>query len=306
MKKLALSAVLLAAFSPLLLAGQTERIRLFDSYITVNADGSMLVCETIEVQAAGQNIRHGIYRDFPTRYYDLLGNQYDVGFQIVGVERNGSSEPYHIGTIDNGVRVYFGDSRFVLPPGTYAYTFTYTTNRQLGFFADHDELYWNVTGNRWQFPIDVATATVVLPEQVRQADLGLDGYTGFRGERGKLLTHTRGAENNPKFRAEHLAPGQGLSIVVSWPKGLILPPSTQQKLNWFAPTYPTYQWRTPIIAATMILNGERVPKEWVLPQPEITSENLDKYVDPKMPPLFYPLCGCQKMPGYPEKWGGKP
>jgi ribose transport system ATP-binding protein len=76
--------------------------------------------------------------------------------------------------------------------------------------------------------------------------------------------------------------------------------------NWFAPTYPTYQWRTPIIAATMILNGEKVPKEWVLPQPEITSENLDKYVDPKMPPLFYPLCGCQKMPGYPEKWGGKP
>ena len=51
MKKLALSAVLLAAFSPLLLAGQTERISLFDSYVTVNADGSMLVCETIEVQA---------------------------------------------------------------------------------------------------------------------------------------------------------------------------------------------------------------------------------------------------------------
>jgi ribose transport system substrate-binding protein len=79
-----------------------------------------------------------------------------------------------------------------------------------------------------------------------------------------------------------------------------------QKLNWMAPTYPTYQWRTPIIAATMILNGEKVPKEWVLPEPAITAENLDQYVDPKMPPLFYPLCGCQKMPGYPEKWGGKP
>jgi ribose transport system substrate-binding protein len=79
-----------------------------------------------------------------------------------------------------------------------------------------------------------------------------------------------------------------------------------QSLNWMAPTYPTYQWRTPIIAATMILNGESVPKEWVLPEPEITAANLDQYVDPKMPPLFYPLCGCQKMPGYPEKWGGKP
>jgi ribose transport system substrate-binding protein len=79
-----------------------------------------------------------------------------------------------------------------------------------------------------------------------------------------------------------------------------------QNLNWMAPTYPTYQWRTPIIAATMILNGEKVPKEWVLPEPAITKANLDQYVDPKMPPLFYPLCGCQKMPGYPEKWGGKP
>ncbi len=79
-----------------------------------------------------------------------------------------------------------------------------------------------------------------------------------------------------------------------------------QKLTAMAPTYPTYQWRTPIIAAMMILNGEKVPHEWVLPQPEITADNLSQYVDPKMPPLFYPLCGCQKMPGYPEKWGGKP
>ncbi len=79
-----------------------------------------------------------------------------------------------------------------------------------------------------------------------------------------------------------------------------------QNLNWMAPTYPTFEWRTPIIAATMILNGEQVPHEWVLPEPEITKANLDQYADPKMPPLFYALCGCQKMPGYPEKWGGKP
>ena len=32
---------------------------------------------------------------------------------------------------------------------------------------DHDELYWNVTGNAWKFPIDVATATVLLPPNVR-------------------------------------------------------------------------------------------------------------------------------------------
>src|SRR3990170_1804914 len=63
-------------------------------------------------------------------------------------------------------------------------------------------------------------------------------------------------------------------------------------LTAIAPTYSNYQWRTAIIAATQILKGEEVPKEWVLPQPAITQETLDDYVDPNKPPLHYALCGC--------------
>ena len=69
-----------------------------------------------------------------------------------------------------------------------------------------------------------------------------------------------------------------------------------------APTYPTYQWRTPVIAAVKILKGEEVPKEWVLPQPKITQENLQDYLQPDMPPLHYALCGCEDMPGFPGPW----
>ena len=73
-----------------------------------------------------------------------------------------------------------------------------------------------------------------------------------------------------------------------------------------APTYPTYQWRTPIIAALRILNGEAVPgPEWVLPQPAITAENLGDFVNPGMPPLHYAMCGCEDMPNFPAAWGGK-
>jgi ribose transport system substrate-binding protein len=75
-------------------------------------------------------------------------------------------------------------------------------------------------------------------------------------------------------------------------------------LTAVAPTYSNFQWRTAVIAAVKILKGEEVPKEWVLPQPTITQENLDQYVDPNMPPLHYALCGCEEMPGYPENWGG--
>ena len=49
-----------------------------------------------------------------------------------------------------------------------------------------------------------------------------------------------------------------------------------------------------------------MPKEWVLPAPVITDDTLSKYVTAGMPASFYPTCGCQKMPGFPKDWGGKP
>jgi ribose transport system substrate-binding protein len=79
----------------------------------------------------------------------------------------------------------------------------------------------------------------------------------------------------------------------------------QEGLTAVAPTFPTYQWRTPIIAAVQILQGESVPGHWVLPQPVITQENLDRYIQPNMPPLHYALCGCEDMPGFPQRWGGR-
>ncbi|MFD4703002.1 ABC transporter substrate-binding protein [Streptomyces niveus] len=76
-------------------------------------------------------------------------------------------------------------------------------------------------------------------------------------------------------------------------------------LTAIAPAYPTFQWRTPVIAALDILKGEDVPKEWKLPQPTITQENLGDYLKPGMPPLHYAMCGCESMPGFPKDWGGK-
>jgi ribose transport system substrate-binding protein len=78
-----------------------------------------------------------------------------------------------------------------------------------------------------------------------------------------------------------------------------------KKLKAIAPTYPTFQWRTPVIAALKILNGEQVPSPWKLPQPTITDANLSQYVQPNMPPLHYAMCGCTSLPGYPGTWGGK-
>jgi ribose transport system substrate-binding protein len=55
-----------------------------------------------------------------------------------------------------------------------------------------------------------------------------------------------------------------------------------------------------------VLKGEPViGPTWKLPQPVITQGDLDKYVDDKMPPLHYAMCGCKDLPGYPQRWGAK-
>ncbi|MEX2130542.1 MAG: DUF2207 domain-containing protein, partial [Pseudohongiellaceae bacterium] len=147
-------------------ANGQERILSFDSAIVIHADRSMTVTETIRVQAEGVNIQRGIFRDFPTRYRDRLGNNYVVNFAVQEVTRDGVAENWRTERQSNGVRVYIGDADVLIPYGEHEYRLRYTTDRQLGFFADHDELYWNVTGNGWSFVIEQASADITLPVAV--------------------------------------------------------------------------------------------------------------------------------------------
>ena len=160
MRRLFLALSLLIALASA--AQAAERILDFKSRLEVGQDGTLFVTETIRVAAEGDQIRHGIYRDFPTTYTDDFGLTVRVGFRMVGARLDGRSEPYHLESRGNGVRVYIGQKDIELRPGTYTYTISYTTTGQIGFFKDRDELYWNVTGNGWIFPIDRPVEPVIF------------------------------------------------------------------------------------------------------------------------------------------------
>jgi uncharacterized membrane protein YgcG len=230
------SLVIALLFSVVSVSAQetTERILDFQSDITVHADGSMTVRETISVRCAGDQIKRGIYRDFPTLYGSSWLTRSRVPFEVVEVQRDGRPEPYHIESLSNGKRVYIGHKDVILRPGIYTYTLTYKTDRQLGFFADHDELYWNVTGNDWAFEIEKASATVTLPKGVPGGSLKLEGYTGPQGATGKDFTSALNVEGNAVFSTTRpLPPKEGLTIVVSWPKGYVQQPTRTQKMEYF-------------------------------------------------------------------------
>ncbi len=146
----------------------------------------------------------------------------------------GKPEKFHLKDQSNGERIYIGDENVILPPGEYTYTLTYTANREIGFFADHDELYWNVTGTGWLFPIAHATATVILPENIPLTSVRMDGYTGPQGARGKGISTSTGTGRDVNFACTHpLAAGEGFTLVVSWPKGYIQPPGGEARFRYF-------------------------------------------------------------------------
>ena len=211
-----------------------ERILGYDSLLSVQADGNVLVTETITVRAEGDAIRRGLYRDFPTRYKDRFGNRVKVDFEVLGVERDGKPEPWFTERRANGVRVNTGNDELLPTPGVFTFAIRYRTNRQLGFFPGHDELYWNVTGLGWSFPIDAAQATVTLPAPVAAKDLRLDAYTGRAGEQGKDVQAASPRPGVAVFRSTRpLDPGEGLTIALGFPKGLVPEPTAEQRWRWF-------------------------------------------------------------------------
>jgi uncharacterized membrane protein YgcG len=211
-----------------------ERILSFHSDIYVNADGSMLVNENIRVRAEGVNIRRGIYRDFPTQYRDRFGNRYQVDFNIVDVQRDGMPEYYFTEARLNGVRAYMGRENIFLDSGEYTYTFSYRTNRQLGYFDSYDQLYWNVTGNDWQFEIDQASARVYLPGSVPRNDVQTQAYTGVAGSTEQAYRENRISGGSAYMATTRmLGSGEGFTIVIDWPKGYVHEPTFSEELNYF-------------------------------------------------------------------------
>lgn len=232
MRRLLVALFVWVGISASAFATGAEGILDFNSDVTVNADASLTVHETIKIDAEHVMINHGIDREFPTTYTNKLGQTVRVGFDVLEVKRDGKPEPYALSSISNGQRVRIGDKDVIIESGEHSYTITYRTTRQLGFFNDYDELYWNVTGNGWDFSIDHASVTVRLPPGANIVQSS--AYTGYAGVQGADFRVISGEGN--VYRAETtrwLRSNEGFTIAVAWPKGFVAAPTESDKMRWW-------------------------------------------------------------------------
>lgn len=209
----------------------SEEIKNFKVEIKVANDSSLYVAENI-LYDFGFTQRHGIYRTIPVKY-ERSGANYNVRFNLVNVD-NGSGESYKYKKSSEGryVKIKIGDAdKYV--SGQKIYSIKYKVQRAINYFEKQDELYWNVTGNEWEIPINNAVAVVYLPSGIAASKIkDYTCYTGSYGSNEKNCS-SEISGNSLIFRAKNLKYGEGLTLVVGFPKGVLQPPSSSQNLIWF-------------------------------------------------------------------------
>jgi uncharacterized membrane protein len=230
-KSLARAAILFLALFSLFAsaAGARElRIEKFDSKILVSPKGVIDVTETIQVQFIGS--WKGLYREIPVEYVTSQGLNYTLFLNVNRVtDENGNSLKFETSRERHyrKLKIYVPgaqDTRKTL-------AIEYSASDALRFFEDHDELYWNVTGDEWDVPLQAVSARVVLPEGT--TGIRVNVFTGaYRSRAQEADSEIVG--NGVELRTRQpLGYHEGLTIAVAFDKGFVHEPTALDEASLF-------------------------------------------------------------------------
>ncbi len=198
---------------PLSSAQENWIINSFISKVTINQDGTVTIREEILVDFQDLD-KHGIYRDVPYVYKKNNGENRYTSLEVIQVLRNDRKEKYEVIQNNANIRIRIGD-----PDKTIShqqkYTLTYIATGILDTYPEFDELYWNITGDEWEVPIDKTTAEVILSQGQ------ILSHACYRGVRGSTDTCSEDIKSNTQalFTTDTLQPGEGMTVALSFPKG---------------------------------------------------------------------------------------
>lgn len=204
------------------------KIHRFDAKIVVTSDGAIDVIESIQARFIGS--WKGLYREIPVEYVTPQGMNYSLFLSVKRVtDENGNRLKY-----ESSRERHYGKLKIYVPVATditRTIAIEYRVANALRFFEDHDELYWNVTGDEWDVPIRSASASIVLPSGT--ANLRANAFTGAYGSRaGNAVTEI--AENRVAFHTtQPLGYHEGLTVAVAFDKGFVREPTTAAQIVMF-------------------------------------------------------------------------
>lgn len=209
-------------------AQRSLAIERFDAAITVERDGSISVTEAITARFTGS--WNGIYRAIPFKYRTPQGFNWTLGLHLEGA----TDESGHALRVETGRERHYVTYRIWVPGAqdvTRTVVLRYRATNALRFFDEHDELYWNVTGDEWDVPIEAATALIRLP-----ANAGGVRAIAFNGPYGSTAQDATVDVQGTTVRVameEGLGFREGLTVVVGWNKGVVAEPTAVDRATGF-------------------------------------------------------------------------
>ena len=230
----ALLLLALAAAATPAAAQRSLAIKRFDATIGVNRDGSVDVAETITAEFTGS--WNGIYRSVPVVYRTPQGLNWTLRLDLLGVtDQNGT--PLEV---ERGRDRHYIKYKIRVPGAenaTRTVVLRYRAKNGLRFFEDHDELYWNVTGDEWDVPIEAATARIDLPP--RATGIRAIAFNGVYGSTARDATVETEGTTIHIAMPHRLDFHEGLTAVVGWNKGVVAEPTKADRvLGFLASNWP--------------------------------------------------------------------
>jgi hypothetical protein len=209
-------------------AAREIAIERFDARLGVDPRGILEVTETIDFRFTGA--WNGIIRDIPVDYRTPQGFRYHLELDFLGAtDDEGNSL-----RVESSRARHYRELKIHIPGAVdtiRTVVLRYRVANGIKFFENHDELYWNVTGDEWEMPIARASAHVLLPD----AATGLRALA-FTGAQGSQEQEADVVIDGPEVRVTMRRPLQfreGLTLVIGWDKGLVRAPSTVSKVLGF-------------------------------------------------------------------------
>jgi uncharacterized membrane protein YgcG len=222
------AALLLLLAAPAAAQSSGEAIHDYAVEIQILEDGDLAITETIDYDF-GSQLRHGIFRTIPSRYYfdevsDRIYRIEDVSVAATG----GAPSDVEISQEGSSTVIRIGDPDVEIS-GRHTYTIAYRVEGALNTFADHDELYWNAIGDEWEVAIERAEVSVRAPADIQRVTCfqGYDGSTESCAPEREGSTATFSAGRT-------LQPFEGLSVVVAIAKGAVPEPAPILEERWSA------------------------------------------------------------------------
>lgn len=210
----------------------TEHIQEFKNDIRIEEDGEILVKETIIYDFIDQE-RHGIFRTIPYIKENAEKKKFRMDIKVESVKDSEGNDYNYTTTKEDGeITLKIGDANKTIT-GVHTYIITYTVSGALTYFSDYDELYWNTTGNNWQIPIEVTSATVTLPEKEGSQFNNVICYTGVQGSSDSNCSVTIQGRSVGVITSTTLQSYEGLTIAAGFPKNVVSVLEPKEVISFF-------------------------------------------------------------------------